>query len=340
MSKILFAFNERNYRECQNTFRGDNNQEYYLGDYSIEAGSVIDVRADKKAIGSCSIIHLISRSKMTFKRSWSHIREDGTDVAVLWFVRRGQMAISHQSGSSVARTGDFAITLSTSPFRVECLLDEKSEHEVLHVIVPTHVLRRYMPQEMMKAGLTLRAEGREFAIAERLFAEVFDDAVNVASNVEQVMFESALSILAESIRGREDCTTPRLSLTEQRLQEVMRYIDVHLSDTRLSVTMVAEGCGISPRYLSHLLQNNGTPFSELVWDKRLKIASRWLAASKPNEISISEIAYRVGFKSPAHFSRMFKKVYKKGPREYRATGLAELPGNHQEFYAGASGSLQ
>jgi AraC-like DNA-binding protein len=26
----------------------------------------------------------------------------------------------------------------------------------------------------------------------------------------------------------------------------------------------------------------------------------------------------VGFKSPAHFSRMFKRVFNKGPREFRA----------------------
>jgi hypothetical protein len=47
MIETLFAFDERNYQECQNAFRGENNQEYYLGDYTIDAGSAIGVRADK-----------------------------------------------------------------------------------------------------------------------------------------------------------------------------------------------------------------------------------------------------------------------------------------------------
>jgi AraC-like DNA-binding protein len=91
--------------------------------------------------------------------------------------------------------------------------------------------------------------------------------------------------------------------------------------------MVAEATGISPRYLSFLLKQNGTPFSDLMWDKRMTIARRWLSSSDPGKISIAEIAFRVGFKSPAHFSRMFKRVYSKGPREYRAGCLARQSEN-------------
>jgi AraC-like DNA-binding protein len=81
--------------------------------------------------------------------------------------------------------------------------------------------------------------------------------------------------------------------------------------------MVAKGCGISPRYLSFLLRLKGTSFSELVWEQRLEKARNWLSSSDPRDISISEIAYGVGFKSPAHFSRMFKRVFKVNPREFR-----------------------
>ncbi len=97
--------------------------------------------------------------------------------------------------------------------------------------------------------------------------------------------------------------------------------------------MVADACGISTRYLSSLLKQQGTPFSELVWNQRMKIAERWLATSSPGDISIAEIAFRVGFKSPAHFSRMFKRVYHKGPREYRAASLAGSPGSQPGRHA-------
>ncbi len=341
MSETLFSLDKRNYHDCQDAYRGDNNQEYYLGEYSIDSGSVIDVHAEKKAVGSCSIIHIRSRTKQSFMRSWSHIREDATDVIVLWFVKRGRLCISHQSGTSIAEAGDFAITKSMTPFSIECQTDDESMHEVLHVIVPTHILRRFIPHEV-RSGFAVPGSGRAFRIAENILTEVFQDGDELSEHTQQLLVESALQVVAEAIKDREDCTLVRQSLPDRRLQEVLRYIDIHLSDPGLSTAMVAEACGISQRYLSFLLKQNGTPFSDLVWDKRLKIASRWLSSSRPSDISIAEIAFRVGFKSPAHFSRMFKRVYKKGPREYRSASLdgqpavESMPDIRQELFAGGS----
>jgi AraC-like DNA-binding protein len=347
MTETLFVFDERNYLECQNGFRGVRNQEYYLGDYSIEAGSTINVRADKKAVGSCSIIRLRSKTRLFFRRSWSHIRQDATDVTVLWFVKRGRLSISHQCGYSVAQANDFVITKSMTPFCMTCQTDDDSVHEVLHVIIPTHVLRRYIPHEV-STGFTVSAKGREFIIAEHIFTDLFEDEGELPVHLSEHLVDSALAVLSHAIAERDPGGHARQTVSDKRLQDVLRFIDIHLSDPKLSIATVAEGCGISPRYLSFLLKLHGTPFSALVWEKRLKMASSWLSSSKPNDISISEIAYNVGFKSPAHFSRMFKRVFSVSPREYRtggeadeATGEAEivrLP--HRELHVGGTTSLQ
>lgn len=341
MMKTLFAFDERNYQDCQNAFRGDRNQEYYLGDYSIEAGSTIDVRADKKAVGSCSIIHLKAKSRQFFRRSWSHIREDATDVVVLWFVKRGSLCVSHQCGHSIAKAGDFMITKSMSPFTIDCHTDAESIHEVFHLVVPAHIFRRFLPLEV-NVGFTMPAEGREFQIAERILKDVFDGSGELAEHIEQLLLDSALSVLADGIKRCENYAQARQSLAEKRFQDVLKFIDVHLSDPKLNAAMVADACGISSRYLSHLFKQSGTPFSTLIWERRLKIANQWLASTQPGDISIAEIAFRVGFKSPAHFSRLFKRVFKKGPREYRSSSnpKVDMAHPHQEFFTGGSSSLQ
>jgi AraC family transcriptional regulator, positive regulator of tynA and feaB len=338
MTETLFAFDERNYLNCQKAFRGAKNQEYYLGDYSIEAGSVIDVRAEKKAIGACSIIRLRSKTRLFFRRSWAHIREDGTDVTVLWFVKRGRLCVSHQSGYSVAKAGDFVITKSMAPFVIECQTDEDSLHEVLHVIIPSHVLRRFIPQEV-RVGFLVPAVGREFTIAEHILNDLFEDTGELAEGTAQMLVDSALTVLSDAIKDRDTCGPVRQTVSDKRLQDVLRFIEVHLSDSKLSIATVAKGCGISPRYLSFLFKLHGTPFSTLVWEKRLKMASGWLSQSKPSEISISEIAYRVGFKSPAHFSRMFKRVYSLSPCEYRAVNAVNATAP-RELFAGNGSSLQ
>lgn len=330
MAETLFAFDEHNYLECQSNFRGDKGQEYYLGDYTIEAGSVIDVRAERKAVGPNSIIRLTSRSRLSFRRSWAHIREDATDVTVLWFVKRGRLSVSNQCGSKVAEAGDFVVTRSMTPFFIECQTDEDQVHEVLHMTVPTHVLRGYISDEVA-TGFSVSTERREFAIAENILANLLEDDGEMAPDTAEILVNSALSVISHAIRDRNVCGRLRQTVSDRRLQEVLRYIEVHLSNPNLSTAMVASGCGISPRYLSFLLKHHGTSFSTLVWEQRLKKAKNWLAAS--SDVSISEIAYSVGFKSPAHFSRMFKRVFNMNPREYRAANPQDAGRRPEPFAA-------
>lgn len=325
MAETLFSFDNRNFRECQNKFRGERDQEYYRGDFWIEDATTIDVRAERKAVGPLSIIKQRSATNLFFRRTRQHIREDATDLSILWFVKHGTLAFSNQCGNKVARPGDFAITRSMNPFLIECRTDEDSLHESMHVTVPTHILRALVAQDFSN-GLFMHVERPELAIAENILTDVFDDPGLLAEESARVLVDTALSIIGNALNASPSDAPGRQSITDRRLQDVQRFIEVHLSDPQLSTTMVAKGCGISPRYLSFLMRLSGASFSGLVWQRRLEKAREWLTASSSRDISISEIAYGVGFKSPAHFSRMFKRVYQVNPREYReADGETALP---------------
>lgn len=325
MAETLFSFDKRNYRECQQKFRGLREQEYYRGDFWIEDASNVDVRSERKGVGAISIIRQRSASNLFFRRSRQHIREDATDLSILWFVKHGELAFSNQCGNKVARPGDFVITRSMTPFFIECRTDGEGVHEVLHVTVPTHILRGHVPQDF-STGLFMPVERPEFAIAENILTDVFEDDGRLGEESQRLLVETALSLIGNAVRASEEHQPVRQSIADRRLEEVLRFIEVHLSDPQLSTAMVAKGCGISPRYLSFLLRLRETSFSELVWEQRLAKAKQWLASSDPRDISISEIAYGVGFKSPAHFSRMFKRVFGANPREFRGECTGEGQG--------------
>lgn len=338
MAETLFSFDKRNFRDCQEQFRGDRQQEYYRGDFWIEDASVIDVRAERKTVGPISIIRQRSATNLFFRRTRQHIREDATDLCILWFVKHGTLAFSNQCGNKVANPGDFAITRSMSPFFIECHVDNDSVHELLHVTVPTHILRAHIPHDF-STGLFMPLERRELAIAENIFTDVFDDDGTLGDDSARLLVDTAITIIGQAVRASEDALPVRQTIAERRLEDVLRYIEVHLSDPQLSTAMVAKGCGISPRYLSFLLRLKGTSFSELVWEQRLAKAREWLSNSDPRDISISEIAYGVGFKSPAHFSRMFKRVFKVNPREFRGEcGEAVVAEEEDRFALIAQGS--
>lgn len=339
MAETLFTFDNENFRDCQNLFRGERDQEYYLGDYWIEDAAVVDIRAERKSVGPFSIIMLRSGTRSGFRRTRQHIREDATDLCVLWFIKRGKLVYSNQNGNRVANPGDFVITRSMSPFFIECLPDDDGMHEVLHITVPSHILRTHLPQDV-STGLMMPVERRELAIAEDILTDVFEDEGNLAEDTARILVDTALTVIGHAIRANEAAVPVRQTVADRRLQDVLRYIEVHLSDPHLSTMMVAKGCGISPRYLSFLLRLKGTSFSELVWEQRLNKAKNWLQSSDPRDISISEIAYGVGFKSPAHFSRMFKRVFNMNPREFRGGPAEEGPQEDFQIYTDQVAVLQ
>lgn len=326
MTETIFAFDESNYQRCQEGFRGVGNHDYYLGDYSIETGPVIEVRADKKAVGACSIVRMRARTRQSFRRAWSHIQADEADVTILWFVKRGHLKVSHSSGSSVARPGDLIVTRSNAPFEVECRPDEAGLHEALHVVIPADAVSRFLSQKVI-TGFCVAAVGRKFRIVERLLIDIFEDDGELPDHISQSLLMCVVSVLNEAIRdggapgGVSESPAERLPkavrLGDVRLRDIQKFIELHFSDPNLTIGAVARGCGISVRYVSYLLQQQGTSFAALIWTKRLEVASRWLQRSQLKDVLVAEIAYRVGFKSAPHFSRMFKRVYKMSPGEYR-----------------------
>jgi AraC-like DNA-binding protein len=202
-----------------------------------------------------------------------------------------------------------------TPFFVQCQPDEDDLHEVLQVTVPTHVLRAHLSDDVA-TGFSVSAERREFAIAEHILLNLLEDDGQIAPDTAEMLVNKAILVLGMAIRDHCAGARIRQTLPERRLEDVLRFIEVHLSDPNLSTSRAANGCGISARYLAALLQRHGTSFTALVWDQRLANAQKWLSSS--SDTMIAEVAYGVGFKSPAHFSRMFKRAFNINPRDYRA----------------------
>ncbi len=101
------------------------------------------------------------------------------------------------------------------------------------------------------------------------------------------------------------------SLDEQFLSRVLKIIDEHLEREDFSVEKLAQLASLSRSMLHRKLTRlNGHSASELILRKRLTLARNLL---ENNTATVAEIAYRVGFSSPAYFNRVFKKHFKVSP---------------------------
>ena len=101
---------------------------------------------------------------------------------------------------------------------------------------------------------------------------------------------------------------------EKLLEKVLATINQHLSNSDLSVDMIASEVGISRVHLHRKMKElTGHTPHDFIRSLRLKQAANLLANQKMN---IAEVVYACGFSNAASFSTMFKSVYGMSPREY------------------------
>lgn len=105
------------------------------------------------------------------------------------------------------------------------------------------------------------------------------------------------------------------SLDEQLIEKAVKYVEENISRSDLSVEELAREMGMSRVHLykkiSALTGKSPIEFIRLL---RLKRATQYLSES---QLTIAEIAYRLGFNNPKYFSKYFKDEFGILPSEYQ-----------------------
>lgn len=106
------------------------------------------------------------------------------------------------------------------------------------------------------------------------------------------------------------------SLDEQLVERAVKYVEKNISRSDLSVEELAREMGMSRVHLyKKILALTGKSPIEFIRLLRLKRATQYLMES---QLSIAEIAYKLGFNNPKYFSKYFKEEFGILPSEYQA----------------------
>lgn len=90
-----------------------------------------------------------------------------------------------------------------------------------------------------------------------------------------------------------------------------------LQDGIPSVKFIAGKLNLSPNYLSDMLRvQTGQTTQQHIQNKIIEKAKEFLSTTN---MSVSEVAYQLGFEHPQSFHRLFKKYSSVSPLEYRAS---------------------
>lgn len=105
------------------------------------------------------------------------------------------------------------------------------------------------------------------------------------------------------------------SLDEQLIDKAVKYVEENISRSDLTVEELAREMGMSRVHLYKKISTlTGKTPIEFIRLLRLKRATQYLAES---QLTIAEIAYRLGFNNPKYFSKYFKEEFGILPSEYQ-----------------------
>ncbi|MFV0591596.1 MAG: two-component regulator propeller domain-containing protein [Draconibacterium sp.] len=132
---------------------------------------------------------------------------------------------------------------------------------------------------------------------------------NILANRKKVYEQ----ILSED--GRFDIEHLELkSHDELLMQKVMTIIKDNIASEQLNVEMLADGVGISRVHMHRKLkQLTNQSARDFIRNIRMKQATYLLAGKK---LSVSEVAYSLGYSNLSHFSNSFKMYYGVSPTEF------------------------
>ncbi|MCL1943880.1 MAG: response regulator [Candidatus Azobacteroides sp.] len=97
-------------------------------------------------------------------------------------------------------------------------------------------------------------------------------------------------------------------------EKIIKIINENISESELNVELLASGVGMSRVHMHRKLKElTGMSARDFIRSIRLKQAGELLSNQK---LTVSEVAYALGFSNLSHFSNSFREFYGMSPKEY------------------------
>jgi AraC family transcriptional regulator, positive regulator of tynA and feaB len=327
--QTVYAYSGRDIAESRRGLAIMCRNEFTEGDVEIDPPAG-EVRAliRKSLVRPIMLMRSINGTGISFRRSWHHIRSTRAAVRLLYFIYQGELRVVTSAGSYTAGPGKCAMINADEPFLTRSLVGSRGSFECALAVVPEHLVLSHLPWARdCNSSFEVGAEDRP--VVNGLLDLLCSEGPRLGPKTVEPLVEAFLHSISESVGGSATALIRSQSVIDKRFADIEACIKKFLTAPDLTCDRVAAHCGVSPRYVCHVLRTRDTSFSELLWTQRLQKSRDWLVSEPFQRYPIHKIASMAGFKSAAHFSRMFKSTYGSSPNEYRAsradtTGIAQL----------------
>jgi len=284
----------------------------HCGPFTMEFGSsrfqsVIDARNVGRFV--CARVAHTSPKAIRTQRE---IDRSGIDDYFVLMQISGRSRIEQANLTAEMAPGDITVIDSGLPSHLA--FDRKSVQLCLHV------------PKTMPADMNLQWRPRLAAVLPKpssllvgpLIASAFEQRSGPEDLQSAAVSRAILGLLSSSwtdeLSRPDICERTRFSTLFRSIQD---HVVGRLGEENLTPVSIAQAHGISERKLHRIFHQKGLSICQWIRQSRLDRCAAELRDPAQRDQTITEIAFRWGFNSAAHFSRVFREEFDQTPRDYR-----------------------
>jgi AraC-like DNA-binding protein len=242
------------------------------------------------------------------ERAPGMVRSRPKDATFVSMMIEGDAFFYHSGGCLTLRPGDTVVYDTDRPY----LFGFGSTMRQLLVDIPREVpAERDLPSVSRGPVLVPGDDPGAAGTSARVLRRVLLDLVADPAGAPDAVGEQVLDLVHTLHTGRGS------SSSTAHLLAAKAFIAGHLGDPGLCVDVVARAVGVTPRHLNRAFAAEQTTVAKYLLARRLDRASADLALPELAGYRIADIAFRWGFSSQAHVSRLFRARFGCSPTEMR-----------------------
>ena len=272
--------------------------------------SPFEARMYRRKLRECELLSPCS----TPARIYSAPDYESAGVLNIQIQHRGR-STNHTGGhTTMLEEGDFVLYDPSKPLWLT--FEEYTQAIVLRV--PLATAEERIPHLRNQAGLRVSGQSGPGALFssfmrnawEELERNEYGEWIDALSDAIWPLLDMAYAPLRPAIETNR---------REERRRSLFEAVEADLTDPDLDVHRLARRMGVSARYVQMLFAELGTTPRAFIQNRRLELAARRLER-EGTDVTVTDVAYDVGFNDLSSFCRAFRRRFEMSPRNYRAGG--------------------
>ena len=285
---------------------------YFSLDVRFGAGNDFEGSLDAWSLGPVAVSRNVCDG-LLYRRHERHLVSEREESYLITVPELTEIRFEQDGKDVRCSPGAFVIERSHLPYE----FSHRDRSALWVMKIPSAVLRARIARPERLATMQFdatRSVGAMFVDMLRLSSLRIDEMDEPA---RALIGKQLVDLLAMAIEADERVLVGRSSsVRAAHLHRCEHFIRARLGDVRLSPQIVADGCGISLRYLHQLFEAEGTTVCAYIRNQRLLTCDAMLRDPYCRK-SISEIAYEWGFSDQAQFSRSYRARFDRTPSDTR-----------------------